>query len=165
MFEAIHYRDDVEWPLNPDGKAKLEAEGVMHSPTVYDPEVHHISPIALRPALGEEQFHATLDVMLRRKAIRDKAEGHGIPCFQQGIIMGEFGINNPEKGAESVRADDPAEHLSNLRRWLFDSGTPLRPIFTADPSADFSRGPLPVAAAMDALPYMVSPSAFAVSSH
>ena len=165
MSETIHFTDEVEWPLTEKGRKQLLARTNMHSPTVYDPEIHHIDPLSLTPALGDLQYTNTLDVLQRRVAIRAGGlpnHGAGIPCFGAGEIMQRWGVTTAEQVAESVRADDPALHLTRMRMWLYEQGYKLRPIFTDDPGQDFSRGPLPVAAAMDALPFHISPSAFAV---
>lgn len=167
--ELIKYTDVVEFPLTEDGKAKLLADTGMVSPTVYDPEVHHFDPSELNPFGGkvEEQFQQVLEVMQRRHAIRHprKSDGLGIPRFKQGLVNRDFGVQTPEQGAEGVRADDPSWHPTHARQWLHNNGAGLVPVFTADPSRDFSRGPLPVAACMGALPYLVSPTAFSVKYH
>lgn len=164
MADLIRYRNDIEWPLNEDGQAKLLDEGVMQSPTIYDGRTHHVDPETLHPFGGsrDAQLMEVLDVMQRRVAVRNPKQKHAIPCFEQGEIFKSFGVLTPEQGAEKVRADDPAWHPTHARQWLHNNGVGLLPVFTANPMQDFTNGPLPVAAVMDALPHAVSPTAFSV---
>lgn len=164
MTLSWHYRDDIEWPLNGDGLAKLQAEDVEHDPTIYDPAVHLIDPATVAmPATDEALWYELADAMGRSAEARTNPSRSLHPNLRPGKIAQAFGVTTPVELALAVRADGPLLHTGHAMQWCLDSGAkPRAGLFPTVGSVDFANGPLACGRVLGSLPHAISPHAFAV---
>lgn len=165
----LHYRADLEWPLNPDGREKLLQEGRMISPVVYDESEHIFDPRTLTPPDEEQLYREVADVLLRVEATLSSEDGHEpeisrtIPCWDVPEVFTHQGYETPYSTAMFVKNDIPTHLGVYIQCFLRDNGAKFRPgIFSDRPDTDFVNQDLKVAALLAAIPGKVSPHVFPV---